>query len=254
MSGATISSSVHHNALQFPTAPGSRNNQVYARYRTNSMVPPINVVRHGSTADNTSPRPSIMMDLKFPTSGNNSKQQTAGQNFATSRRTVVSTHDKKSMYFQNQHQRGQTTSPNAVRGTGPDYINRTARTELSEKQHQYYTATNTSSVYNESKKTAGGHPSSFIHQVPVALYQHRQPPMTHRLNQIKRNSSTTKSEVRNNKAPSPLSLMKKVALQQVLENQPSSEPRSFYIQSEADKDAFTKRQEDLERSLLLHQN
>ena len=65
-------------SVHLPTAPGSRNNQVYARYRTNSMVPPINVVRHGSTADNTSPRPSIMMDLKFPSSGHNSKQQTVG--------------------------------------------------------------------------------------------------------------------------------------------------------------------------------
>ena len=39
------------------TVPGTRNDQVYARYRTSSMVPPLNFMRHGSTADNTSPRP-----------------------------------------------------------------------------------------------------------------------------------------------------------------------------------------------------
>lgn len=46
--------------------------------------------------------------------------------------------------------------------------------------------------------------------------------------------------------------MKKVALQQVLEHErhQSTESRAFYIQSEADKEGFKRRQEDLELSLM----
>lgn len=58
---AITAGSMISQALSHLPPPGSRNNGIYtSRYRTSSIITPAVAMRHGQTADNTSPRPSML--------------------------------------------------------------------------------------------------------------------------------------------------------------------------------------------------